>query len=313
MDFSFYACRFQFRAVDTLFFPPGKAGNIVRGALGTIFRSLVCPLDCPGARECPLRGQCAYAQLFEPTAIIPSPSGFGDWPRPFVLRAANLDGHTVSPAEFFHFDVHLFHLNEAALAYFVLSFAQLAEEGLGPGRGRAILTSVRSLDASRQTGLLIYDGTHIQFPRTPCPIKLSLQATSTPVSRLRLEFQTPTELKGNEGILNEPIFAILFKRVRDRLSDLRKFYGEGPLDLDFVGMGHRAESVRMVSCRLNHIAMKRRAGHSNESHPLGGFIGEAEYEGALAEFVPFLAAGYWTGVGRQTVWGKGVIRVVEIS
>jgi hypothetical protein len=27
----------------------------------------------------------------------------------------------------------------------------------------------------------------------------------------------------------------------------------------------------------------------------------------LAEFVPFLRAARWTGVGRQTVWGNGEI------
>ncbi|MEX2264101.1 MAG: hypothetical protein WD696_19260 [Bryobacteraceae bacterium] len=58
-----------------------------------------------------------------------------DWPRPFVFRAAHLDGLTIRPAEDFHFDVHLFDVKDPALAYFVLAFAQLAREGLGPGTG----------------------------------------------------------------------------------------------------------------------------------------------------------------------------------
>jgi hypothetical protein len=45
-------------------------------------------------------------------------------------------------------------------------------------------------------------------------------------------------------------------------------------------------------------------------HPLGGFTGSAEYEGDLAEFLPWLRAARWVGVGRQTVWGKGDVRVV---
>jgi CRISPR/Cas system endoribonuclease Cas6 (RAMP superfamily) len=44
-------------------------------------------------------------------------------------------------------------------------------------------------------------------------------------------------------------------------------------------------------------------------HSLGGFTGEAEYEGELAEFLPWLRAARWVGVGRQTVWGKGEVRV----
>jgi len=34
-------------------------------------------------------------------------------------------------------------------------------------------------------------------------------------------------------------------------------------------------------------------------------VGEAEYEGNLAEFVAYLCLGKWIGVGRHTVWGKG--------
>ncbi|MCU1257176.1 MAG: hypothetical protein JWO80_61, partial [Bryobacterales bacterium] len=42
---------------------------------------------------------------------------------------------------------------------------------------------------------------------------------------------------------------------------------------------------------------------------IGGFLGTAEYEGELAEFLPYLQAAKWTGVGRQSVWGKGEISV----
>ena len=38
-------------------------------------------------------------------------------------------------------------------------------------------------------------------------------------------------------------------------------------------------------------------------------MGGAAYEGELDEFMPFLRAAKWTGVGRQTVWGKGEIEI----
>jgi hypothetical protein len=46
---------------------------------------------------------------------------------------------------------------------------------------------------------------------------------------------------------------------------------------------------------------------------LGGFTGWAEYEGELREFVPYLEAARWTGVGRQTVWGKGEIGIERLG
>ena len=54
---------------------------------------------------------------------------------------------------------------------------------------------------------------------------------------------------------------------------------------------------------------ERRSGKTGQTHPLGGFVGLAEYQGDLAEFLPYLRAGSWTGVGRQTTWGKGHIEL----
>jgi hypothetical protein len=60
---------------------------------------------------------------------------------------------------------------------------------------------------------------------------------------------------------------------------------------------------------LRYVDVQRRSSKTGQVHSIGGFVGEAEYEGDLAEFVPFLKAAQWTGVGRQTVWGKGEIAV----
>ena len=59
--------------------------------------------------------------------------------------------------------------------------------------------------------------------------------------------------------------------------------------------------------------MDRRSTRTGQVHPLGGFAGWAEYEGELAEFLPWLRAAYWTGVGRHTVWGYGAISIEELN
>ena len=72
-------------------------------------------------------------------------------------------------------------------------------------------------------------------------------------------------------------------------------------------MAERAAAIRMTRCELEHVDAERLSGSTGQRHSLGGFIGVAEYEGDLAEFVPYLEIARWTGVGRQTVWGKGEI------
>jgi hypothetical protein len=129
------------------------------------------------------------------------------------------------------------------------------------------------------------------------------------IERVRVTFVTPTELKGSA----DPDFGVLFARIRDRVSTLRGLFGAGRLDIDFKAMGERAQLVRMTRCDLRDVDGERFSRRTGQRHPLGGFIGVAEYEGALAEFVPYLEAARWTGVGRQTVWGKGEIAWVEMT
>ena len=135
------------------------------------------------------------------------------------------------------------------------------------------------------------------------PLHLSLCVTEPQVCRLRVHFLTPTELKGAE----QPEFGVLLARVRDRVSTLRELYGDGPLAIDFKRFGERARRVPMTRCELIPVAAARTSRGTGRSHSLGGFTGVAEYDGDLAEFLPYLEIARWTGVGRQTVWGKGEI------
>jgi CRISPR/Cas system endoribonuclease Cas6 (RAMP superfamily) len=83
------------------------------------------------------------------------------------------------------------------------------------------------------------------------------------------------------------------------------------LEIDFRAMGARAEAIQMTRSEIVRVHVERRSSRTGQRHPLGGFVGEAEYQGELGEFVPYLKLGKWVGVGRQTVWGKGEIEVVE--
>src|SRR5213078_4256728 len=88
-----------------------------------------------------------YSRLFEPGAALgKAPSGLADWPRPFVLRVAHLDGLTIPAGETLYLDAHVFDLHQPALEHFRAALARLAEKGLGPGRGRAELERTEELD-----------------------------------------------------------------------------------------------------------------------------------------------------------------------
>jgi hypothetical protein len=282
--FEFYRYRFHFRALGALYFPRGRSANVMRGAFGAVLRDTV-PAD-------------VYARLFEPGASLGrAPSGLADWPRPFVLRAAHLDGLAIGAGESLFLDAHVFDLHRPTLEHFRAALSKLAEKGLGPGRGRAELERTEALDLADAA----------QPEGTPNVVRLD--RAPAPVSSVTVRFSTPTELKTGGGLADKPEFAVLFRRLRDRISTLRSLYGQGPLEIDFRAIGERASQVRLRRSDLTWERVNRRSGRTGQVHSIGGFTGEAEYEGELSEFLPWLKAARWVGVGRQTVWGKGDVRV----
>lgn len=266
------ALRFHFTACEEIHFPADSAANLFRGQLGKIMKR---------------RTQDAYSRFFAPSIQASAgPSGLLDPPRPFVLRTSHLSGADFAAGDRFHVGVNLFDTSAGASELFAQILTEVLSGGLGPGRGRAQLDRVDGLDPLR-------------IPLTPDPDF---------VPRIRVRFLTPTELKG----ATDPDFGVLIARIRDRASTLRALYGPGPLEIDFKEIGQRASRISMTRCDIEQIEQQRLSRSTGRWHPLGGFVGVAEYEGdshgpGLAEFIPFLEIARWTGVGRQTVWGKGEI------
>ncbi len=279
--------RFQFRAVEEVHFPPGKAANTFRGALGLTLRKLVCHPNCQRVAQCSFRKECGYARIFEPMTDI-GPSGFHDQPRPFVLRASALDGQTYRPGETFELEAVGFDPAISIVNHLGMAFRQLFQDGLGPGRARVELTKAEQL-------------TDVELPFH----------TDENSDRIRIEFLTPTELKSGGETIREPRFEVLLARARDRVSSLCSIYQGWTPPFDFIGSNRRAAAVNLTAYSVREIHTDRRSSRTGQVHSLGGFIGTAEYEGDLGEFLPTLRAAEWTGVGRMTVWGNGrvVLRV----
>jgi hypothetical protein len=215
-----------------------------------------------------------YRRWFAPVKEIGVPSGLHDPPRPFVLRVRHLE-QGIGNA--FHVGFNLFDTDDPQIAAITATMEELVRKNL-----RAKLIGIQGSEVI-----------HLPF------------ASRTSASRIRVRFLSPTELKPS----GPPEFGVLFARIRDRVSTLRAFYGAGPLDIDFKEMGQRARAVQMTRSDLVHVDAERVSRNTGQRHPLSGFTGVAEYEGGLTEFLPCLEIAPYTGVGRQTVWGKGEISV----
>lgn len=301
-DFVVWPLRFHFVAMESTYFPDGKAANTIRGALGTLFRKLACVPDCTNSRVCGIAQDCPYAVLFEPRQnwAAGGPSGLADWPRPFVIRANQLDGLKVPKKGRFHFDMILFVPPRDVLPYLVLSFRELVKAGLGASRARAELVEVESLtDRTPVYREGVFQNQDVGN------IRVDLRESECVSGRITLDFLTPTELKNEGAVVTRLEFGVLFRRLRDRISNLRSLYQGGPLTINFDEIGRRADGIRLIRSEVRRVNVERLSSRTGQRHPLGGIVGQVEYEGDLSGFAAYLRVGEWAGVGRQTVWGKG--------
>jgi hypothetical protein len=319
----FHRLRFHFEAKSSIFFPPFKSTNILRGAFGTIFRRIACLPECREPEVCPLEGACPYEQVFAPIARTAGPSGFRDLPRPLVFRASHLDGKTVNAGELFWFDVHLFRIHPETVAFLTLSFAQFATEGIGPGRGRAVLVGAETLGLGGEPGFCFFSDGVFRQASFPDPLALALPQPARgdcdggPTAKLKVTFQTPTELKHNGQLVDVPQANVLLARAFDRIAALVHFYGEAPIPEALAGairgaLLREAERLSIVHRDLAMVGAERLSSRTGRKHTLEGFAGTVEYAGpqeAVEALLPWLRAGGFVGVGRQTVWGKGEINV----
>lgn len=257
MTFRLWRCRATFLTRAAVRFP-AHAGNAFRGALGHRLED----------------------EFFRPRASA-GPSGLRDRPRPFVLRASDLDGAVIVQGGRFELTLNVF----AESAVDALRRA-LAECGSSPRLAGCELTAWEAE-----------------------PLDLDLAPRPAP-QQVRVLFRTPLALKGwdGEGL---PPFAVLAARLRDRIAALAAFHGGGAPEWDYAAMGSRAALVQTLNGQVEKRQSARRSTRTGRTHSLTGVTGWVDYSGPLDEFLPLLEAGYWTGVGRHTVWGQGWIEIAE--
>ena len=353
--------RFRIAPLQPLLVPVVNKGNMLRGGFGHAFRRLCCIPQCNDTRSCPLTASCPYKAVFEPSPPpgVESLSKNHDIPRPFVFRAPHTRQTRYEKGEPFEFEVVLIGRAVDFLPYFVLSFRELAAEGLGLNRAKCNLERVEQIRPGsnsvnpRGCGTVAYSAEDQLFRSTEATsadewiksrlndLALGREHVAVPlvtdgrrephasevvrrvgggknpkiptagvmealvIRRVMIRFLTPTLLRANGELIYRPQFHHVFKRLRDRVNALSTFFGDGPIQADFSGMGKRAEEVTTADCNVNWAERFRISSKTGQRHELSGFIGEVICEGELDEFLPWLTVGELVHVGKHTAWGNG--------
>jgi len=141
--------------------------------------------------------------------------------------------------------------------------------------------------------------------------------------RLKLKFITPLLLKSGSGIdaqgvripareiRERPPLGVIVRRLRDRLSSLSTFFGDGWTCPDFSAWGTLADQAQIIDSRTSWLTRNRRSTRTGHAHQISGLVGQTIYEFPNQQtfeiLSPLLRIGELIHIGKHAPWGNGGI------
>ena len=314
--------RFTLEALEELHLPPYK-GSTLRGGFGHAFKRTVCfQKDAQTCDACLLRANCPYAYLFETS---PPPDAevlrtYSDVPLPFVIEPP-LDRRTrYPPGDLLEFGLVLVGRAINYLPYFIVVFQELGKVGLGRGRGKYTLREVAAVQPLDGAEEIIYSAANemvcdrdLSVGWKEIQVQSSKLKVQPPTSKLTVNFLTPTRIKHQGRYVVHPEFHVLIRAILRRVSSLSYFHCGERWETDYRGIIEAARGVRLAEARTGWVDWERYSRRQRQRMKLGGFVGQASYEGGLAPFLPLLVLGELVHVGKACVFGNGWYEIVGQS
>jgi hypothetical protein len=301
--------RVRLRALADLDLPP-YLGSTLRGAFGHVFRRVACL--APQGGPCPAREACPYHLIFEPAppSDAVALSSLDDIPRPFVIAPPPAAQTRYPAGSDLAFDLTLIGRARGFLAHFIVTLREM--RALGRGRHPVVLRRVDAVAPGRDRSILVYSDEDNLVRSNDASLSLDdCESLQPPAGPLTVRFLTYTRLKHDGQWARRPEFHIVFRRLIGRLSSLAVFHCGVRLDLDFAGLIDAAKAVKLIEDRTHWEDWTRYSSRQDRRMTLGGLVGEAVYEGPLADLWPFIVFGQWTHVGKNATFGLGRYEVAD--
>jgi hypothetical protein len=314
---------FTWRAQEDARLPRFK-GSVVRGAWGQAFKRIVCVRPDGQCEPCAVRQRCSYPYVFEtsPPPDVPAFRRQRYAPHPYVLEPPLDEKEHYAAGESVTFGLLLLGRAVLSLPHVILAAEWAGRAGIGRGRARFALETVRTREAHGESSV-IYDGASRRFLWEPRELRLDelvrvrqQRFHAPPTDRVRLRFLTPTRVRAGGDLQGELPFDLLIRSLLRRLWQLVLVHGDDVPTLDHRALLDRARSVPTVRHALLWRDWERYSHRQRTKMRLGGLIGEVEYAldaEARAELLPLLFAGELLHVGSGTTFGLGRYEILSPS
>lgn len=322
LDIKFPFKKFEFQIIpsEPIILPIFK-GSTLRGGFGYAFKRVVCAIRDKECNDCLLKEKCVYSYVFE----TPPPSNtkimrkYTSAPHPFIIEPPPEKTRGYKPGDEISFGLTLIGKAIDYLPYFIYTFSELGNIGIGNTRGRYELKAVRSSelgvksDTEQKTIYSSDTKTLKSFKPSILNLEFEISNSQTQNSQLlTLNFLTPTRIIYNSHLTIDLEFHVLIRQLLRRLSLLSYFHcGVDPSGWDFKRIIEKSKKVIIKQRKLRWYDWERYSFRQDTRMKMGGFIGEITFEGNIEPFMSIIKAGEVLRVGKGTGFGLGKYEIVE--
>ena len=254
-------------------------GSTLRGAFGVSLKKVVCINPSYVCEGCFAKDNCLYYDFYEAKNRA-HPYRFD-----FELNQENYD-----------FSLYLFENATQKLPYAISAIHKmLTEQGLGVNRDRFEIETITCNEKS-----IYHDG------------KFNLQDVEPKVFKARelsnsinLTLKTPLRMKYQSKLLHQkPPLETLLYSITNRLNEIK--------NLPKVKLTYEPK-YKEKSATIKFVDQTRRSNRQKTKLQIGGIMGEIAYEEIDEKSLILLQVGEIIGVGKQTVFGMGMIAVKDLE
>jgi CRISPR-associated endoribonuclease Cas6 len=294
---------------DLISMPPYK-GSTIRGGFGNVFKRVTCPFKSRECRDCMLISGCIYAYIFETSPkddfTIMNMSKYEKIPHPFVIEPPEEKTLTYHSGEKITFNLILVGRAVDFIPYFVYTFGELGNIGIGRGRGKyelkRVLQNDKEIYSTEEKTIKATDPEVLEIPEAD----IFLQCEEANDDSIRLIANTPIRIVYRRRLASRLEFHILIRNLLRRIGLLYYFHCEKiPPKWDPRSIIREAEKVNIVKDNLRWFDWERYSQRQKSKMKMGGLIGDIVYEGNIRPFIPLLRAGEILHVGKGTSFGLG--------
>ncbi len=308
-ELDIYRFRIRLELLGELETPKYK-GSLLRGAFAWSFRNTVCVTKMPVCDGCLLKENCSYFRIFETELSadhIPYLKGVRKVPHPFVLTPPLDEKTRYKAGEHFEIELKLFGNSVQLLPYYVYVFRHIGEHGIGKNKTRYKVLNFTAITADgEEVEVVSPDGKNIRTDLSPLHIPVSEAWRSENIENVTLEFHTPVRLQDEGKVITDKIKVtppILFNGMIRRYLALAGLYGTH----GFVEMkpGFKFDLITVSENKLNYYDWGRFSNRQKTFLDMSGLTGSVTITGAIADAIPWLIAGSFVNMGKNTAFGLG--------